>query len=321
MITKYIRRDDKFDFSQPFTSPKQLPSGVYTVGQNEDGSAYLKASHIETENLVRLQDSAMAEIYDHVNNFLSAKIRKGFEKYGLLYKRGILLYGPPGTGKTSLVNQLISLCASEKEMVILNNPHPGLVKPIVDCVRGIEQDDRPFMVVWEEFENWVENNEGDLLNLLDGIDQVGNTLYIATTNYIDQIPDRIKNRPSRFADVMEIGLPSAAARRTFLEAKIHKTDNVDLDMWVAHSEGLSIDHLKDLIISVLVIGIPFEKALAKARSISNEEYQQEEDTPNTPLSSRLRKASRVMAAQHYAPAVASVNQAIAVDSAECAKSG
>lgn len=272
MLTKYIKRDNTYSFSSEFTSPGAMSGGVYNIEQDMAGDLFLVHNELETENLIRLQDSKMSEIYDSVNHFLSDDIRKGFEKYGLLYKRGVLLYGPPGTGKTSLVNQLISLCSKEKDMIILNNPHPQHVRQIVQSVRAVEKNDRPFMVVWEEFENWVENVEGHLLNLLDGVEQVGNILYLATTNYIDRIPNRIKNRPSRFAEVIEIGLPNWKARKTFLEAKIHKTDNVNINYWVAQTEGLSIDHLKDLIISVLVIGTPFDKALEKVRSMCVDDF-------------------------------------------------
>jgi len=190
------------------------------------------------------------------------------------------------------------------------------VKGIVDCVRGIEQTDRPFMVVWEEFENWVENSESELLALLDGIQQVDNTIYIATTNYIDTIPERIKDRPSRFADVMEIGLPNATARRIFLEAKIHKTDNVDIAMWVNETEGLSIDHLKDLIISVLVLGMSFEKALEKVSRITSYDDGLSDDSPKVSLKARLRRNRKSNPSTSILEAA--LNQAPGYN--ECAKS-
>ena len=95
--------------------------------------------------------------------------------------------------------------------------------------------DRPIMVIWEEFENWVAGYEADILNILDGVHQVDNVFYIATTNYIQQIPPRIRNRPSRFADVIEIGPPSANLRKAYIEAKIHPDDKIDIKKWVKKS--------------------------------------------------------------------------------------
>src|SRR5271157_984327 len=237
---QYLKNGSNYTFSQKASLEKRLPAGVYSIRQDDMGSLFLQAETIETEVLINLPNSPMYNIMAKIDCFLTDNIRNAFKKYGMIYKRGILLYGPPGTGKTSVVNQVISMATDKKDMIVLLCPYAGWVKQIVDQVREIEQIDRPFMIVWEEFEDVVENSEAKVLSLLDGISQVGNIIYLATTNYIQNIPTRIINRPSRFADVFEIGLPCAEVRKAFIESKLLKGDRVDINLWVESTEGFSI---------------------------------------------------------------------------------
>jgi len=185
-------------------------------------------------------------------------------------------------------------------MVVLLNPNPNLVSDTVGYIRDIEQTDRAIMIIWEEFERWVNENEGCLLDLLDGVEQVDNAFYIATTNYIEQIPSRIRNRPSRFAEVKEIGAPNAELRRAFLEAKIHPEDKVDIDDWVERTEGFTIDYIKDVIISVLVLGLSLEDATSKLQTLKAEDeyYAKEEKNQKTKLDNVFKLLKRQKRISH-----------------------
>lgn len=272
MDTQYLQRDATFHFSGEVFKHAKLPPGVYGVNVDYNGNPFLVKQNLNTDDLIKMPNSVAGEINTIVDEFLNDNIKAAFERYGILYKRGILMYGPPGTGKTCIINQLIET-AVKKNMVILLGVQPGLVNTVVSKIREIEQDNRAVMVVWEEFEDWICDSKSSILNLLDGIQQIDNTMYVATTNYIDQIPQRIRNRPSRFANVIEVGFPTAEVRRIFLKSKIHEDDEVDLDRWVEMTQGLAIDHLKDLIISVLVLHLPFDESLKKLRNLGKEETE------------------------------------------------
>lgn len=270
METQYLQRDATFHFSGEVFKHSVLPSGVYGVQQDHNGDIFLIKKTLNTDDLIKMPNSTADEVNEIVDGFLTGRIKDAFERYGILYKRGILMYGPPGTGKTCIINQLVQT-AESKDMIVLLGPNPSFVKFVVSKIRAIEDSPRAVMVVWEEFEKWVYNDEAAILNLLDGIEQIDSALYIATTNYIQKVPQRIRNRPSRFADVIEVGFPTPEVRGIFLKSKIHEDDDVDLDMWVEATEGLTIDHLKDLIISVLVLKIPFDEALDKLRNMGKED--------------------------------------------------
>lgn len=271
MFTQYLKHDNgMIRFSGPVENLPVLPPNVYTVGVDSFGDIFLQNAHIHTDELIALPDSPAEQIERDVNHFLTETVRDRFERYNLLYKRGLLMHGIPGTGKTSIVHLLMRK-AIKKGMVVLLNPRPYLVSRVASYVRGIENTGRPIMVVWEEFEQWVESNEGELLDLLDGVDQVDNVFFIATTNYLNEIPLRIRNRPSRFAEVIEIGAPDEALRRAYISAKVHDDDTIDVDEWVRMTEGLTIDGIKDVIISVLALGVPLDRAVEKIHHMDDDD--------------------------------------------------
>lgn len=271
MFTQYLKNENgNIRFSRPVESLSKLSAGVYSVSVNSFGELYLMEEKLQTDDLIELPDSPAQMINKRVDEFLNDKTRGAFERYKILYKRGVLMYGPPGTGKTSIIHILMRT-AVKKDMVVLLGTSPRLIEPAVRSIREVEKTSRPIMVVWEELERWVQDCEGDLLDLLDGVNQVDNIFYIATTNYIETIPQRIRNRPSRFAEVIEIGPPNQQLRKEFLLAKIHEDDNIDIDEWVNKTGGLVIDHLKDLIISVLVLNIPIDDAIEKLRTLDKDD--------------------------------------------------
>src|SRR5258705_13886621 len=70
---------------------------------------------------------------------------------------------------------------------------------IPEIFRVIEKD-RPLVIIFEDIENLCTGGSTEtlLLNVLDGLDQLENVVYLATTNYIEKLKERIMNRPSRF---------------------------------------------------------------------------------------------------------------------------
>ena len=139
------------------------------------------------------------------------------------------------------------------------------------------QPDVQILVIWEEFERYKRNT--DVLQLLDGGKQLNNVVYLATTNYIDQIPPRLRNRPSRFARLVEVGPPSAEARKAFLMNRIHPEDvdeNV-VDEIVLKTEGWVIDHLTEFIRSHYVVGMSQDEAISNINKMNGLDSDPEPD--------------------------------------------
>jgi len=239
---------------------KILPAGYYMVESSMEKGLYFKKIPINTDELLELPDSEMEIVLQEVKNFW--KLEDHFRKFKFLFKRGVLLWGPAGSGKTSLV-QMISKRVVEEDNIAVFIDHPGIATVGLSLLRAIEPK-RRIVAILEDIDAIVRNHgEKHLLSFLDGEQQIDNVLCIATTNYPEQLDPRIINRPSRFDRIMKVGMPKSAARRQYLEIKNKRLteSNGELEAWVKKTNGYSLAHLKELIISVEVLQCDFNETI------------------------------------------------------------
>lgn len=238
---------------------KTLPPDCYHISISPQGELVFIRQNIVTDSLMRLPDSRGDEVISEVEKFWTLKDK--FQQYGFAHKRGFLLFGPPGSGKTSTTAIIINDMIKKGGLVILgDNPH--ILSNGLNKLRVIEQN-RPVVVILEDLDTIIQNfGEAEVLSVLDGEKQIENVVYIATTNYPENLDGRITNRPSRFDRIIKISTPNAAARAMYLKAKIEHTtmDGIDL---VAETEGLSIAHIKELIVATKCQGNPVADVLKR----------------------------------------------------------
>jgi SpoVK/Ycf46/Vps4 family AAA+-type ATPase len=98
---------------------------------------------------------------------------------------------------------------------------------------------------------------------LDGINQIENVVYIATTNYPEKLEERISNRPSRFDRRYKVELPNDEIRRAYINHKLNEEDlnNINIEEWIDKTKGMSLSHLKEVVVSVIVMGRSFEETM------------------------------------------------------------
>ena len=105
--------------------------------------------------------------------------------------------------------------------------------------------------------------------MLDGIKQIENVVYIATTNYPEKLEERITDRPSRFDRRYEVQLPDAEMRLAYFKHKVPAKDlkKLDIDQWVKDSDKMSIAHLRELVISTMVLGNTYEETIERLKNL------------------------------------------------------
>ena len=150
----------------------------------------------------------------------------------------------------------------------------------INLIRDVEPN-REILVIIEDIEKYCgSRHESALLALLDGETQVGNITYIATTNYLKRLPPRLVNRPSRFDDVVQVGMPSTQARKVYMEhflSKVPEVERPDLDRWANDTKGMSVAHIKELMVASLCLGQDYKTVLEKLRKMATQGEEEAEE--------------------------------------------
>jgi energy-coupling factor transporter ATP-binding protein EcfA2 len=248
-----------------------LPAGQYSI-HNGDSGIFFTGRSANVDTLYKFPDSAFDEVIKDIESFWNR--RQYFKEFGFLWKRGIMLYGPPGSGKTSLI-QIISEMIIERDGIVIFSDSPHNISRGLRLLRAIEPN-RPVVVVLEDIDAIVQYGEAELLALLDGELQVDNIITIATTNYPERLDRRLINRPSRFDIVKKIGMPTKEARQVYLGYKNPKLIGEDLIKWLDASDGYSMAHLKEMIVSIECLGNSFEATVQRLNDMIKSEPTSDE---------------------------------------------
>lgn len=252
---------EHFPSEDSIVKPK-LEAGIYKINHDpRSDRTWFTSVKFNHDNIVDLPTPSFKQVVKEFEYFMTPECRKSFDSFGFLYKRSTLLYGPAGTGKSLLATRIIHKAVTEGAVVFFN-PTPDNL----ECAYKIMDQLQPetmIVVLWEELDKLVRKAEEELLILLDGGNQRGNCIYLATTNHVDRISARMK-RPGRFSSLVLVDYPDAESRRYYLESKM-KISGTELEMWVAMSNGLSIDELKEVTLSVKCLGNDIREVIQRIR--------------------------------------------------------
>lgn len=256
-------RKCRFTYAYPAadesTAQKEFARLLLWIDQHH----YLKNStirwdgeRIDRKTQVTWEDVALAAdvqrtIRENVQRFV--ELAPSFARNGVPNRRGLLLYGPPGNGKT-LIGRILASTTRPTFMYVTaaDAEDPHALRKGFALARRL----KPAIVFLEDLDLYATDRRsgpdcrtlGEILAQLDGLADNDGLMVIATTNDLTAIEPALRERPSRFDVVVEIGPPEADARRKILVARLAKCAapaSELLDEAVARTDGFSAAQVQE----------------------------------------------------------------------------
>lgn len=260
------------------TCPRISP-GVYDINVCSTRGLYFEKIPIITRNLIRFPQTNIDRVVGEIQKFWERE--DIFREFHLTHKRGIILWGPAGSGKTCAI-QLIMNDVVERQGIVVRFGHPHIFTEGMRVMREIEPT-TPVVVLMEDIDSTIQMyNESDVLNILDGVNQIEKAVYLATTNYPERLGPRIINRPSRFDRRFKIGYPDPESREIYLNHLIGPTKKPDdlginIGRWVEDTDGFSFAHIKELFVGVVILADEYSECLATLTSMKETRLSSDDD--------------------------------------------
>jgi 26S proteasome regulatory subunit T4 len=181
-----------------------------------------------------------------------------FVRVGIKPPKGVLLYGPPGTGKTLIARAVASNIDANFLKVVASaivDKYIGESARVIREMFGYARDHEPCVIFMDEIDaiggrRFSEGSSADreiqrtlmeLLNQMDGFDQLGKVKFIMATNRPDVL-DPALMRPGRLDRKVEIPLPNEAGRIAVLKihaAKITTHGDIDFESICKLADGFN----------------------------------------------------------------------------------
>jgi cell division protease FtsH len=213
----------------------------------------------ESWDSVILEPEVKREIKANTIDFL--KRVDILKTYGIPTRRGILLSGEPGTGKTLICKSLmaealgitcITSTADHLEMGFCDSDLFAMADDLSPSIVFIEDID----IVGKKRDEFGGRDTAlvSLLNAMDGFEEHGAIVTIATTNYVDLLDKALKERPSRFDRVITLALPKLEQRKELID--LHQSQiplSEETKNYIARgTAGLTPAQLHELIYSLVI---------------------------------------------------------------------
>jgi AAA+ superfamily predicted ATPase len=262
-VESWVTTNNK-DFFFSFKSIDTIPSGLYSMTYTDNNGFGLSKMEYKSEEFFHLPSLPHKQIVADLQAFWDNKQK--FIDYNLNPKRGIILHGDPGCGKTSLIYLVVEEIKKRDGISIYFDIPQNWIE-IAKLVRKVEKD-RPILCIIEDIDLVIaKHGEEPFLNFLDGLNSITNVVYVATTNNLERIPDRIKDRPSRFDKQYVIKKPNDADRLLYFQTKLIESDikKYDLNKLVKDTKNFTMAHLKEVFISLYILNNPYDEVIKRLK--------------------------------------------------------
>jgi len=188
-----------------------------------------------------------------------------FARVGIKPPKGVLLYGPPGTGKTLLARAMANSMDCKFMKVVSSaivDKYIGESARVIREMFGYARENAPCIIFMDEIDaiggrrfsqgtsadREIQRTLMELLNQLDGFEELGKVKVIMATNRPDVL-DPALLRPGRLDRKVEIPLPNEESRSQILKihaGKLTKKDDIDYEAIVKLSEDFNGADLRNV---------------------------------------------------------------------------
>ncbi|MFC5366746.1 CDC48 family AAA ATPase [Salinirubrum litoreum] len=244
-----VRITDRTDVRVEYGGASRAKRVVESVTGGEDSGTGTTATGVTYEDIGGLDDE-LELVREMIELPLSEP--EVFTRLGVEPPKGVLLYGPPGTGKTLIAKAV----ANEVDAHFLTISGPEIMSKYKgeseEKLREKFEEARenaPAIVFFDEIDSIggkrddggdVENRVvGQLLSLMDGLEERENVIVIGATNRVDTLDPALR-RGGRFDREIEIGVPNATGRREILDVHTRRmplAEDVDVDRLSEQTHG------------------------------------------------------------------------------------
>jgi hypothetical protein len=170
------------------------------------------------------------EIFGFINNI------EEYNKRGIS-KRGVMFYGCPGSGKTSLGKLICNYLPDNTviwvtpDSIAENDDFRYSIKSLYALSDFLS----PSVFILEDMDLIASDREsggdnlrlGTLMNILDGVNSVHNSITVGMTNRMQSIEGALRNRPGRFDRLVQIDFLSDNLRKNMFVDRLGDFDFVD----------------------------------------------------------------------------------------------
>jgi SpoVK/Ycf46/Vps4 family AAA+-type ATPase len=248
-----------FSVFDTIKSVKKLESGSYKLSWLEaypSSRVVLKVNR--DKEMVKIHDFPDKEkIDDLITSFFEKRVINEMTELGFYHKVGVLLYGKEGTGKSTIIKHYCKRLIEEQGAIIFYmeclTANISKCWDVVMDVRRVQET--PIVVIFEEFDELIENRqEAFLKTALDGNMSIDNCIFFSTTNYIADIPEAIKDRPSRFKYCLNIeGIQGVEDVKTIIKGMLKNNfSDDDIDTFANELKGQTLDIIKQFCVDKIM---------------------------------------------------------------------
>ena len=194
----------QFSVFDTIRSTKKLDAGFHNVTYDYHTNQ-IRLEIIPLSETIKVHDFPDKNKFDELfGAFFNPQISQKIKSLGFLHKVGILLHGREGTGKSTIMKYYSHHAIVDNNALVfyIGRDYVSQCWDFIKKIRNVQTN--PIIVIFDEVDQHLYNNEGMMKQIFDGNLSIDDSIFFAATNYIEKIPDAIKNRPSRFKYVCDV---------------------------------------------------------------------------------------------------------------------